>query len=317
MSSHTTQSLPSDAVWFVTGCSSGIGLSLITAVLSHPGHRIVVLSRNPSTITLPFTSTQENTLLQSIDLTSSTSISDAFTAALAKFGRIDVVVNNAGFSLLGEFESITEEASRELFEINYWAPVIITRHALRIMREVNPKSGPIGGVIVQISSIGGYVSTAGIAPYNASKFALEGFTEAVAKEIDPAWNIGFAIIQPGSVKTKWASANMVGGFPENPAYVKRGLATEKMKAMQATIEPLIGAEPDTVAGVIAAVARGEQGDWSGTELLRLPLGADAYALIHEKAVDQVKRIGELRELSESTSTVSVKETLRRFGFLKD
>jgi len=308
--------LPSNAVWFVTGCSSGIGYSLISSVLSTPGHRIVVLSRNPSTIKLPSTSNDSNTLLQPVDLASSASIADAFKAILDKFGRVDVVVNNAGYSLLGEFESINEEKSRELFDINYWAPVTITRHAMGIMRDVNPKTGPIGGVIAQISSCGGYQAAPGLAPYAASKFALEGFTEAVSREVDPDWNIRFAIIEPGSVKTKWGSANMDSSFNQHEAYIGKNLRTEMMRSMQANIESKIGAGPDAVADVLAAVLRGEKGNWDGKEILRLPVGADAWALVMADTLAQEKMFKQWRDVSESTSTTEVKETLTALGFLK-
>lgn len=310
--------LPQDAVWFVTGTSSGIGYSLISSILSTPGHRIVVLSRSPSSISLPSTSNDSNTLLQPIDLSSSASIAEAFKAALDKFGRVDVVINNAGYSLKpNEFESINEKTSRELFDINYWAPVEITRHAMGIMRDVNPKSGPIGGVIAQISSIGGYQGVAGLAPYNASKFALEGFTEAVSKEVDPDWNIRFAIIEPGGVKTKWASGNMVGDFKQHEAYVGKNLRTEFTRAVQTAVGSKIGADPDVVAALIANVLKGQKGVWDGKEVLRLPVGADASAIIVAETLEQKKKFDQWRDISESTSSVEVKRTLIEQGFLKD
>ena len=309
--------LPSNAVWFVTGTSSGIGYSLISSVLATPGHRIVLLSRNPSTINLPPTSNDSNTLLQPVDLASSASIANAFKATLGKFGRVDVVVNNAGYSLLGEFESINEEKSRELFDINYWAPVEITRHAMGIMRDVNPKTGPIGGVIAQISSAGGYQAPPGLSPYTASKFALEGFTESVSREVDPDWKIRFAIIEPGSVKTKWSSSNMDTGFKQHKAYVGKNLRTDMMKGMKENIESKIAADPDVVAEVLAAVLRGEKGSWDGKEVLRLPLGADSWALVMADTLDQRKMFDQWRDISESTSTAEVKETLVSFGFIKN
>jgi NAD(P)-dependent dehydrogenase (short-subunit alcohol dehydrogenase family) len=305
----TNPKLPYNAVWFITGTSSGIGLSLISSILATPGHRIVILSRNPSSITLPSTSNDSNTLLQSIDLASSASIAEAFEATLAKFGRLDVVINNAGYSLMGEFESINEEKSRELFEINYWAPVIITRHAMGIMRDVNPKSGPIGGVIAQISSCGGYQAAPGLAPYAASKFALEGFTESVSREVDSEWKIRFAIIEPGGV-------NMDTNFTQHAAYVGKNLRTDQMRGMREAIASNLSAEPDAVANVLSAVLRGEKGVWDGKEVLRLPIGADALAVVLSETADQKKMFDQWKEVSESTSTASVKEKLIQWGFVK-
>jgi NAD(P)-dependent dehydrogenase (short-subunit alcohol dehydrogenase family) len=310
--------LPKDAVWFVTGTSSGIGYSLISSILSTPGHRIVVLSRNPSAISLPSTSNNSNTLLQPIDLSSSASIASAFKAAIDKFGRVDVVVNNAGYSLKPtEFESIDGKVSPELFEVNYWAPVEITRHAMGIMRDVNPKTGSIGGVIAQISSAGGYQGVAGIAPYNASKFALEGFTEAVSKEVDPDWNIRFAIIEPGGVKTKWASGNMVGDFKQHEAYVGKNLQTEMTRMVEELGATQFWADPDAVAVLISDVLKGEKGVWDGKEVLRLPVGADSWALVMAETIEQKKRFGQWREISESTSTREVKGALIELGYLKN
>jgi NAD(P)-dependent dehydrogenase (short-subunit alcohol dehydrogenase family) len=308
--------LPKDAVWFVTGTSSGIGFSLISSILATPGHRIVILSRSPSRIQLPATSNPSNTLLQSIDLTSSSSIEAAFTAALVAFGRIDVVINNAGYSLLGELESITEAASRSLFEINFWAPYIITQHAIRIMREVNPKTGTIGGVIAQVSSSGGYKGVPGLSPYNASKFALEGFTEAVSQEIDPEWNIRFAILEPGGVKTEWAQGNMIV-FEQHPAYVGKGLGADRMKEIRSHLGVNFAADADVVSDLIVEVLKGEKGTWDGKELLRLPIGADSYAVVKNATLDVLKQIEEWREISKSTSHCEVEEILRKTGFLKD
>jgi len=312
----TNPKLPYNAVWFITGTSSGIGLSLISSILATPGHRIVILSRNPSSNTLPSTTNDSNTLLQSIDLASSASIAEAFEATLAKFGRLDVVINNAGYSLMGEFESINEEKSRELFEINYWAPVIITRHAMGIMRDVNPKSGPNGGVIAQISSCGGYQAAPGLAPYAASKFALEGFTESVSREVDSEWKIRFAIIEPGGVKTKWSNENMDTNFTQHAAYVGKNLRTDQMRGMREAIASNLSAEPDAVANVLSAVLRGEKGVWDGKEVLRLPIGADALAVVLSETADQKKMFDQWKEVSESTSTASVKEKLIQWGFVK-
>jgi NAD(P)-dependent dehydrogenase (short-subunit alcohol dehydrogenase family) len=333
-------SLPDNAVWFgetppspnkptetneknqtVTGTSSGIGLSLITAILSsHPSHRIVALSRNPKSIPLPPTSNAENTLLQPVDLTSESSISAAFDAALARFGRIDVVVNNAGYGLLGELESVPVQSGRDLFEINFWAAVRITKHALRVMRAVNPLSGPIGGVIAQVSSAGGYITTPGQSFYHASKWALEGFSESIAKELDPEWNIRFVIFEPGSVKTRWSGENQAKGIVQHEAYRRpegKGLATELIRDMKGAFEQKIGADAGKVAEVMVGVVVDREGTWGGRELLRLPVGADSWTLIQNDVKETGKQLDKWRAVSESTSPGGVKDTLKTIGLLKE
>lgn len=304
----------------VTGTSSGIGLSLITAILSHPGHRIVALSRKPSTIALPPTSNATNTLLQPVDLTAESSISAAVDAAVAKFGRIDVVINNAGYGLLGELESTPVQAGRDLFEINYWAPVHITKHALRVMRSVNPLSGPIGGVIAQVSSAGGYITAPGQCFYHASKWALEGFSESIAKELDPEWHIRFAIFEPGSVKTRWSGENQAKGIEQHEAYQRpegRGLATEYIRNMHDAFEQKIGADAEKVAKVMVEIVLDREGTWGGKELLRLPVGADSWTLIRNDVKETGEQLDKWRGVSESTSPGGVKDTLKAIGLLKE
>jgi short-subunit dehydrogenase len=99
-----------------------------------------------------------------------------------------VVVNNAGYTLRGDAENANDEDSHKCVETNFWGMVRVTKHALRIFREENPKTGQQGGVILNVSSMGGRVAFPGNAFYHASKFAMEGFTEAVQKEVRPDWN---------------------------------------------------------------------------------------------------------------------------------
>lgn len=281
---------------------------------------MVALSRNPNSISLPPTSNSNNTLLQSIDLSSESSISAAFDAAIAKFGRIDVVVNNAGYGMLGELESTEVKDGRELFEINFWAPVHITRNALRVMREINPLNGPIGGVIAQVSSAGGYITAPGQAYYHASKWALEGFSESVAKELDPEWHIRFAVFEPGSVKTRWSGENQKQGIVQHEAYKRPGgkeLPLEKIRHMRDSFEDKIGASADKVADTMVDVVADREGTWGGRELLRLPIGADSWALIRADVKETEKSLEKWKIVSESTSPSDVKDTLRSIGLLKE
>ncbi|RDL36185.1 uncharacterized protein BP5553_06797 [Venustampulla echinocandica] len=317
-SALTALTLPHNAVWFVTGTSSGIGHSLLSSILSAPGHRVVALSRDPSAIPLPSTSTKDNTLLVPVDLKSKDSIKAAFDAAIKTFGRIDVVVNNAGYGLIGELESVSVTAGRELFEINYWAPIQITLEAIRIFREVNPLSGPIGGVIAQVSSAGGYITAPGQVYYHSSKWALEAATESLVKELDPEWHIRAVIFEPGSVKTKWSNANMVDGG-QHPAYVReesKMLGTDLIRNM-AGWEGKLGAEARDVANLMAKVVRDEEGKWGGRNLLRLPVGADSWTLIKSDVEEVRCNLEKWKKESESTSPGDVKETLKALGLIQE
>jgi short-subunit dehydrogenase len=231
-----------------------------------------------------------------------------------------VVVNNAGYGLLGELESTPVQAGRDLFEINFWASVHITKHALRIMRAVNPLSGPIGGVIAQVSSAGGYITAPGQNFYHASKWALEGFSESIAKELDPEWHIRFVVFEPGSVKTRWSGENQGKGIVQHEAYRRpegKGLATELIRNMRDAFELKIGAEAGKVAEVMVKVIVDREGSWGGRELLRLPVGADSWALIRNDVKETEENLDKWRAVSESTSPGDVKDTLKAIGLLKE
>lgn len=150
-------------------------------------NRIVATARNPATLSaIP---DGANILKLALDVTSVSSIEAALSQTLTKFGRVDVLVNNAGYTLVGDTEAAEDGESHALFETNFWGMVNITKCTLGIMRDQNPKGGgQQGGVVFNISSMGGFIGFPGSAFYHASKFAMEGWTEAVAKELPTEWN---------------------------------------------------------------------------------------------------------------------------------
>lgn len=156
--------------------------------------------------------------------------------------------------------------------------------------------------------------------YHASKFALEGFSESVQKELDPEWHIRFVIFEPGSVKTRWSVENQKQGIVQHEAYRRpegEGLATEKIRDMRGTFEQKIGAGAGKVAKVMVEVVVDKDGMWGGRNLLRLPVGADSWTLIRSDVKETGKTLDKWRSISESTSPGDVKETLRSIGLLKD
>lgn len=198
-------------VFFVTGTSSGFGNELVKKILSS-GDIAIAASRNSSKLSFEGTS-PKNYLGVDLDVTSQKSVDDAFEKAISHFKTIDVVVNNAGYGLNGEFESCSEEQIRNQFEINLFGLMKVTKKALEHMRESKK-----GGVIQQVTSIGGQIGVPLYSSYCASKWAVEGFTEALSKEIKPEWNIKLTLIEPGGFRTKWSGSSLEFGANKNPAY---------------------------------------------------------------------------------------------------
>jgi NAD(P)-dependent dehydrogenase (short-subunit alcohol dehydrogenase family) len=174
----------------VTGCSSGIGLALAQLITEKKSYRLVATARDPSSLLgLPST---PNLLKLALDVTSQASVDAAVATALQTFGRLDVVVNNAGYGLQGDTENATEEQERRQMETLFWGTARITKHAMRVMRENG------GGLVMNVTSVGGFAGLPGNALYHAGKFAVEGFTESVAKEVRPEWNSEYSLSEKSS-----------------------------------------------------------------------------------------------------------------------
>lgn len=178
----------------VTGCSSGIGRALATLVASKPGQRLIATARNPADLSyLP--DGDPDILKLPLDVASPSSVNAAFAAAAAaehfcssadgKF-HVDVVINNAGYSLSGDTESATEEETHREMETLFFGTARVTTRALEAMRQAADTRR--GGVIFNISSLAGLCAFPGHAYYHAGKFAVEGFSESVAREVHPDWN---------------------------------------------------------------------------------------------------------------------------------
>jgi NAD(P)-dependent dehydrogenase (short-subunit alcohol dehydrogenase family) len=136
-----------------------------------------------------------------LDVTNNAQIGEVVAAAVAHFGRLDVVVNNAGFGIIGAAEAFSEEQVRSQLETNLYAPIAVTRAVLPYLRQQR------SGRILQISSVGGRAGNAGLTMYQAAKFGLGGFTEALAKEVAPL-GIHVTSVEPGGFRTDWAGASM-------------------------------------------------------------------------------------------------------------
>ena len=183
----------SDQVWFVTGANKGIGAA-ITAEALENGFTVVATARNPEAAAQKNLEDNPNLFWVKLDLTDEQSIQAAVKESLKKFGHIDVLINNAGYGLLGYFEEFSDELIRRQMETNVFGLINMTRAVLPSMRERH------SGWIVNFSSTSGIKAVEGGAIYSASKFAVEGFTEGLAIELKP-FGIKCLIVEPGQFRT--------------------------------------------------------------------------------------------------------------------
>ncbi len=188
-------------VWFITGCSTGFGRALANEVLSL-GHNVVVTARKTSDVEDIVAQYPETAFAVQLDVTKTEEIATSVAAALEKFGRIDVLVNNAGIGYFGAIEESEDEEVRRMFEINFFGLGNMTNAVLPTMRKQR------SGHIINIASIGGLVSFPGIGYYNATKYAVDGLSEGLSKEVAHL-GIKVTVICPSGFRTDWAgrSAN--------------------------------------------------------------------------------------------------------------
>jgi NAD(P)-dependent dehydrogenase (short-subunit alcohol dehydrogenase family) len=234
-------------VWFITGSSRGLGRAITEAVLA-TGDCVVATARNTQQLNDLVVTYPTQVLALSLDVTDKQAIIRAVDNAIQHFGRIDVLVNNAGFGVIGAAEAFTDEQVRSQLETNLYAPIEITRVVLPYMRKQR------SGRILQISSVGGRVGNAGLTIYQAAKFGLSGFTEALQKEVAPL-GIKVTSVEPGGFRTDWAGASMtyapdVEGYEETigkrVAYIQSGKfipVGDPEKAAQAIVQLAQHPEP--------------------------------------------------------------------------
>lgn len=261
--------------------------------MTFPTQRVVATARNVASLAAPELPDGPNILKLALDVTSPPSISAAFDETLARYGRVDVVVNNAGYSLMGDAEAspVGNADARALLDTNFWGAVDVTKRALNIFRDSNPKTGQIGGVILNVSSMGGVLGSPGSAYYHASKFALEGFAESVSKELKPEWGIHICNVEPGGVQTKYATSSLRLIEPRHPAYAG-GLTDAMLGFINNRELHKVFARPEDIAVAMCEIVGG------GKEIpMRVSLGSDSYGLIKQKLEKQMEDLEKYKELS--------------------
>jgi NAD(P)-dependent dehydrogenase (short-subunit alcohol dehydrogenase family) len=270
-------------IWFITGASRGFGALIAKQALSI-GDAVVATARNPQAA-IDAIGEHANLLALPLDVTDEAQAHAAGAAAVKRFGRIDVLVNNAGFGLLGAVEEATGAEIEALYRTNVFGLLAVTRAVLPHMRERR------SGQVFNLSSVGGYRSGPGFGIYCSTKFAVEGLSEALAAELAPL-GITVTIVEPGYFRTDFLDARSLTVSPsriadyEATAGVTRARAAEVSHRQQGDPAKLARALVDMVG--------------EGNLPLRMPFGSDTIAAIEEKNAFVATEIVRLRDLAIST-----------------
>ena len=270
-------------VWFITGTSTGFGRSIAEEVLAR-GERVVATARDTKALAELVAIAPDRVQAIQLDVTKPDQIATAVSAAIRAFGAIDVLVNNAGFSIVGAVEETSDDELRLVMETMFFGPIALIRALLPHFRERRT------GTIVNITSVGGVVTMPGFGPYCAVKHALEAMSEALAAEVAP-FGVRVLIVEPGAFRT----ALFGGGFhtmPELPAYAPSVGPTRNYVIAQAGKQ--VG-DPAKAATAIADYVA------AGMPSLRLPLGADAVAGIRAKLALVTKDLDATEAIAAATT----------------
>jgi NAD(P)-dependent dehydrogenase (short-subunit alcohol dehydrogenase family) len=269
-------------VWLITGSSRGLGRSIATAVLE-AGHKLIATARKPEQLGDLVDRFGDRVLPVALDVTDATAASSAVDGAVSAFGRLDVVVNNAGYANVNSFEDLPADDFRAQVETNFFGVVNVTRAAVRVMHEQR------SGHIIQISSIGGRHATPGLAAYQAAKWAVGGFSEVVARET-ASFGIRVTVVEPGGMRTEWAGSSMrIDEMSADYRTTVRAMAAHLQNA-----NDIMRGDPDKIAQVILRIAA------EPNPPVRLLLGSDAVAVAAAANTERQRVDEQWRTVSLST-----------------
>jgi NAD(P)-dependent dehydrogenase (short-subunit alcohol dehydrogenase family) len=270
-------------VWFITGASRGFG-SLIAQEALAAGEAVAATARNPKSIT-EHLGEHPNLLALALDVTQEAEARAAAAAAIERFGRIDVLINNAGFGLLGAVEEATPEEIARIYSTNVFGLLAVTRAVLPYMRQQR------SGRVINISSIGGYAASPGWGVYCSTKFAVEGLTEALAIELKPL-GIYATVVEPGFFRTDFLDPQSLTVSPGEIAdYHETAGAMRDFAGHANHAQP---GDPAKLAKAMLALVDAAEPP------VRLPFGSDTVARIESKNACVAAELARWRELSLST-----------------
>jgi NAD(P)-dependent dehydrogenase (short-subunit alcohol dehydrogenase family) len=270
-------------VWFITGTSSGLGRALTEAVLDR-GECVVATARRTEALADLERRFPDRVIALPLDVTDLEQARTAIDAAVRTFGRIDVLVNNAGYGALGALEELSDDDLRRQFDTNVFGALNVTRAALPQLRRQR------SGHIVQLSSLSGAVANAGEGAYAGSKAALEGVSESLAKEVAHL-GIRVTIVQPGPFRTEFAGQSLVKADPIDDYAESVGVTRD-------FLEELNGAQPNDPARGAEAIIKATE---AAQPPLRLPLGKQAFEAIRTKLDEQRRELDAWAQVGEATA----------------
>jgi NADP-dependent 3-hydroxy acid dehydrogenase YdfG len=243
VSQTTNASADLDAVWLVTGCSSGFGQAIAKTLFAQ-GRRVVATARQMAALSyLP--DNAPNVLKCALDVTKPASIAQALSATQVRFGRLDVVINNAGIGVIGPLEDVNEADLRLQFEVNVFGVFNVVRAVAPIFRSEH------SGMFVNFSSMAGISSIDSLGVYSASKFAVEGLSDALQAELSP-YNVRVMLVEPGPFDTEWLGKNAIWSERNDERYPKVWAYVDEMKAVYAN--PKVVGDPARAAEAVIAAA---------------------------------------------------------------
>jgi len=269
-------------VWLVTGAGRGMGVDIAKAALA-AGDAVVATGRNPERVSSAL-GAHDDLLVVKLDVTSLDDAKDAARAAVERFGRIDVLVNNAGNFYAGFFEELSPEDFRAQVETTLFGPMHVTRAVLAVMRAQR------SGLVVAISSTAGIVGQEFCTAYAASKFGVEGWIESLAPEVAP-FGIRTMLVEPGFFRTELLTPESTNyAEPSIDDYAER---TEQTVAAWNAMNGQQGGDPAKLANALVQLASQDEPP------LRFAAGADAVEVVEKKAEDLLAQVDAYRELSSS------------------